>query len=291
MVRTLLIRGMLIGVAAGILAFCVAKIIGEPQVDIAIAFETKMDEQAQAAAASASTAGQSSTGTGAASGSMSTMNMSGSSMAGMNMSTQEAAQPELVSRGVQSSIGLLTGVVTYGTAFGGLFALVFAYAYGRMGSLGPRATSALLALMGFVTIVLVPDLKYPANPPSVGHPDTIGFRTEWFFMMIVVSVGAMTLALSLRKSLVARFGGWNAAILAGAFFVVVIAIAQLVLPAINEVPAEFPAVVLWRFRVAALAIQAVMWTTIGLGFGVLAERLLIGSRNAGGYGVVGLGAQ
>jgi hypothetical protein len=30
--------------------------------------------------------------------------------------------------------------------------------------------------------------------------------------------------------------------------------------------------VLWRFRVAALGIQVVLWTTIGLLFGVLAER-------------------
>jgi hypothetical protein len=138
MVRTLLIRGMLVGLGAGILAFAFAKIFGEPQVDLAIAFEAKMDAA---------------------------MNMPGG--------------PEIVSRGVQSTIGLLTGVLTYGAAFGGLFALVFAYAYGRIGNLGPRATSAVLAIIGFIVIVLVPDLKYPANPPSVGHPDSIGFRTEW----------------------------------------------------------------------------------------------------------------
>jgi hypothetical protein len=38
------------------------------------------------------------------------------------------------------------------------------------------------------------------------------------------------------------------------------------------VPEQFSAVVLWRFRVAALSIQVVLWTTIGLIFGVLAER-------------------
>ena len=54
---------------------------------------------------------------------------------GMSMPADE---PELVSREVQASIGLLTGVVVYSTAFGGLFGLVFAFAYGRVGNLSPR---------------------------------------------------------------------------------------------------------------------------------------------------------
>jgi hypothetical protein len=70
----------------------------------------------------------------------------------------------------------------------------------------------------------------------------------------------------------ARFGTWNAAIIAGGAFIVAIAIVQLALPEINEVPKAFSAVVLWRFRVASLGIQAVLWTTIGLLFGALTER-------------------
>jgi hypothetical protein len=120
--------------------------------------------------------------------------------------------------------------------------------------------------------VLVPDLKYPANPPSVGNPETIGLRTELFFVMLVISVAALVLAVALARRLRARYGAWNATLIAGAAFVGVIAIVQYVLPEINEVPEQFSAVVLWRFRVAALGIQVVLWTTIGLLFGVLAER-------------------
>jgi Probable cobalt transporter subunit (CbtA) len=85
-------------------------------------------------------------------------------------------------------------VIIYSAAVGGLFSLVFAFAYGRVGRLGPRATAALLALGGFVAIVLVPDIKYPANPPSIGNPETIGLRTELFFVMLVISVAALVLA-------------------------------------------------------------------------------------------------
>jgi hypothetical protein len=120
--------------------------------------------------------------------------------------------------------------------------------------------------------VLVPDLKYPANPPSVGNPETIGLRTELFFVLLVISVAALVLTVALARRLSARYGAWNATLIAGAAFVVVIAIVQYVLPEINEVPEQFSAVVLWRFRVAALGIQVVLWTTIGLLFGVLAER-------------------
>ncbi|MCX4162274.1 MULTISPECIES: CbtA family protein [Paraburkholderia] len=191
----------------------------------------------------------------------------------------EAPEPEIVSRHTQAGLGLLTGVVVYGAAVGGLFSLVFAYAYGRSGRLGARALSALLALAAFVAIVIVPNLKYPANPPSIGDPETIGYRTGLFFLMIAISLAATVFSLKLRRHAAARFGAWNGAIVAGAVFIVIIAAVQLGLPSINEVPAAFPAALLWKFRLAALGMQAIMWTTIGLLFGALVERAQQSSRN------------
>jgi hypothetical protein len=43
MAGTLLLRGMLIGIVAGLLCFSFLKIVGEPEVDRAIAFETQLD--------------------------------------------------------------------------------------------------------------------------------------------------------------------------------------------------------------------------------------------------------
>ena len=76
---------------------------------------------------------------------------------------RQQEEPELVSRPVQAGIGLLTGVAVFGTALGGLFAIAFALAYRRMGDFTPRATSALVALLGFVSVYLTPILKYPAK--------------------------------------------------------------------------------------------------------------------------------
>jgi predicted cobalt transporter CbtA len=52
------------------------------------------------------------------------------------------------------------------------------------------------------------------------------------------------------------------------------------LPAISEVSATFPAVVAWKFRVAAIGMQVIMWTTIGLSFGVWVERSELGDARA-----------
>jgi len=236
MVGNLLLRGMLVGVVAGLLAFGFARVFGEPQVDRAIAFEELLSHA--------------------------------------KGKTHEH-EPELVSRGTQAGLGLFTGVVVYGAAIGGLFALVFAFVYGRVGRVGPRGTAALLALGGFVALVLVPGLKYPANPPSIGSPDTIGVRTELYFAMLVISVVTMVLAVTLARRLAAHFGAWNGALLAGAAFVAVVAFAYYALPEINEVPPQFSATLLWQFRVASLGIHVVLWTTLGLLFGALTERSLV----------------
>lgn len=245
MVRTLLVRGMLVGIVAGLLSFGFLRIYGEPQLDRALAFETNLDE-AKAAA----------------------------EKAGANASDE---QRELVSRPVQAGIGLFTGVIVYCTAFGGLFGLVFAFAYGRVpGALTPQALSVLLAAICFVAIYLVPNLKYPASPPAVGDPETIGMRTALYFIMIALSIAAMVASITLQRLLVPRFGDWNANLLVAASYLALVAIAGLLLPAVNEVPDQFPAVVLWKFRIASIGAQFIMWATIGLLFGALTQRALAG---------------
>jgi hypothetical protein len=190
----------------------------------------------------------------------------------MHQMAGEAPEPELVSRAVQSTVGLLTGVVVYSAALGGIFALVFACAYGRVGRLSPRATAVLIAVAGFLVLILVPQIKYPANPPSIGEPETIGARTALYFTMIALSVIGATAAISTSRPLTRRFGAWNGAILAGAAYLAVVIIGMLILPPINEVPEDFSATVLWHFRLASLGVELVLWTVLGLVFGLLAER-------------------
>jgi hypothetical protein len=179
---------------------------------------------------------------------------------------------ELVSRPIQSSVGLLTGCLVYGAALGGLLALAYAYAYGRVGSIGPRETAALVALAGIIAVIIVPFIKYPANPPSIGDPETIRKRTALYFGIMVISVVAMFNAVVVARKLAARHGLWFGSIAAGLAYVVLMAIVQFILPPVNEVPEGFSAVVLWQFRVSSLGIHLVLWTFWALVFGYLTER-------------------
>jgi predicted cobalt transporter CbtA len=182
----------------------------------------------------------------------------------------EGAHASPVSRDVQKSAGLLTATVVYGLSLGGLFALAFAVAYGRVARATPRATAYGLAVAAFVVVFLFPFLKYPASPPGATDPETIGTRTLAYATMVAISLLAATAALRLRRS--------RGNLAAAALFLVVVGAAGLALPAFHEVPGDFPAGTLWSFRAASIGTQAVLWLTIGLMFGPLAQRAMRHAR-------------
>ncbi|MFJ4777877.1 CbtA family protein [Streptomyces sp. NPDC088762] len=253
-VRGLLVRGMLAGLIAGLFAFAVAYVVGEPPVRGSIAVE-----EAAAAKEAAPAAGHAGHG----------------GHGGGDASAAAEEEEELVSRPVQSTVGLATGVLVYGVALGGIASLAFSFALNRVGRFSPRATAALTAGGAFALVYLVPFLKYPATPPAVGNPDTIGQRTTLFFLMILLSVLLGVGAIILGRRLAPRLGNWNATLTAGAGFVVAASLAFLVLPDNTDaVKPEFPAALLWEFRVASIAVQVVLWTVFAIVFGVLAQRLL-----------------
>ena len=201
----------------------------------------------------------------------------------------EPHEHAIVSRGAQRTVGLLTAAIVYGVSVGGLFALAFAFAYGRIGRASPARTALWLAAGAFVVVFLVPFLKYPANPPSVGDPDTIGRRTELYLAMIVCSLLAALAALRVRAWLAARRDPTTATVVAGVSYLAVVVAAALILPGIHEVPRSFPATTLWRFREASIGMQAVLWATIGVVFSVAAQRVMVGAparRRAAATGFV-----
>lgn len=229
-------RGMIVGLLAGVIAFAFASVFGEPQVALAIAYEDQMNAAAVAGGA--------------------------------------AEAPPAFTRATQAGIGLLTGMLAYGAAVGGMFSIVFALSYGRLGELGARSVAAVLALAAFVSTGLMPLLKYPANPPAVGFDDTIGARTSLYFILLVLSVIAMILSFLIARRIWARHGGWTASIVAGAVYLALMTVAFLALPSVREMPEGFDPQVVWNFRIAALGLHLVVWLAIGLGFGAVAQRLL-----------------
>lgn len=181
-------------------------------------------------------------------------------------------EEEIVSRSTQSGVGLFFATGLAGAFVGGLFGLAFAYFRGRLDSRSDWVRSVSLAAAIFAGAVLVPFLKYPANPPTVGDPETIGARTAAYLAMVALSLLVVLGAWYAARTLRAR--GVDAPVrqlAVGLGVVVVLGLLFLVLPAAPS-PGEFPAGVLWEFRLSSLGTQFVLWTGLGVVFGLLCER-------------------
>lgn len=233
MMKLLLWRGMLAGLIGGVIAATVALWLAEPAIDAAIGFEARHAAHA---------------------------------MAGV-------ADGELVSRATQKGLGLYTAVMLYGTALGGLLAIVFAVAYARLSRIGPHGLALALGTVAFVAIALVPAIKYPPTPPAVGLHETVRLRTAAYFAMIALSVAAAALATWTFRAR-ARLTTPDRLLAAAGLYVAVVALLATLLPTVDEVPADFPASLLWRFRIASIATQAVFWLVSADLFGRMAARLL-----------------
>lgn len=176
-----------------------------------------------------------------------------------------------VSRTAQKG-GLFLATALYGVAIGGLFGLAFGAARRRVAQVGDAALAVALAGILFVGVSLTPFLKYPANPPGVGDPDTIGRRTALYLVMIAISLLALLAAVRLSRRVPADWGAWARPFAAAFTFLVIGAAAFVALPAVDEVPAAFPADLLWDFRVSALGTQVAVWLALGAVFAALSER-------------------
>ncbi|MBF6065493.1 CbtA family protein [Nocardia terpenica] len=261
-------RGVLLGALGGLLAFVFARILAEPIIGRAIDYESGRDD-AQMALDKA---------------------------AGRPMPMEGA---ELFTRDVQANIGLGFGVIVFGVAMGALFAVVYTVCLGRVGALRSRTLALLVAAGMFATLYAVPFLKYPANPPSIGHPETIKERTGLYVAMVVLTGVLLLGAIWLGRKLGARLDTWTATIAAGVAFVVAIGVVMVLLPPLGHLSANhaygdfdtetprpltdptgrivypgFPADDLFHFRLYSFAAQAILWLVIGVGFAWLAPRLL-----------------
>ena len=266
----LILRGVLAGALAGLFAFAFARVFAESQIQKAINYEDGRDA-AQAALDKA---------------------------AGLKV---PAAASEVFSRTVQANIGIGVGHDRVRRGDGrpvrhrvrrmsrpGRHAAASVDRPARRGGRVPRAC------------YLVPFLKYPANPPSIGHPDTIKQRGGLYLVMVLASVVFLVAAVWLGQRLRSRFGNWNASLLAGAAFVVAIGIVMLLLPSFGHLAANkadygnhatetplplkdasgkivypgFPADVLFNFRLYSVGAQLILWSALGLVFAPMAERVL-----------------
>jgi hypothetical protein len=255
-------RGVLAGAIGGLLAFVFARVFAEPQIQRAIDYEAGRNAAEDAL----------------------------DRAAGM---TVDPGGEDPFSRAVQGNVGIGVGLILFGAAMGALFAVAYMLYLGRAGRLRPRTLALLVAGGGFLGLYLVPFLKYPANSPAVGHEDTIQARSAYYLSLVVSSLLLLVLTVWLGKRLRARFGNWNATLIAAGVFVAATAVIMLALPSFaEEIPGPltrpdgtiafpgFPADLLYHFRLYSVGAQLILWATIGLVFAPMAERLIAGAPPA-----------
>ncbi|MBE1491792.1 CbtA family protein [Plantactinospora soyae] len=228
---SVLLRGLLAGLVAGLIAGTFAYFAGEPRIDAAIAIE----EQA--------THSEPTTG-------------------------EDHHEDELVSRdGQRAGLFLATGL--FGVAMGGMLATAYVLLRRRLRTRDDGRAALLLAGGALLGAVVVPFLKYPANPPAVGNPDTINQRTGSYLLLVVLGLVAVWAGALGHRALRPDAPDWQRAAAAVGGFLLVTVVAYTVLPSFHEVPDDFPAALLWDFRLASLGTQLVLWTGIGLLFAAL----------------------
>ena len=233
MMASYLRRGMAAGLLAGLLAGLFAFFLGEPYVDQAI--------QIEEAAAAEQQGGEVHEG------------------------------EELFGRSTQKA-GLFFATGLFGVTAGGIFGLIYAYFRSRLASGSDWYRSLSLAGAVFAGAFLIPFVKYPANPPAVGDPATIGDRTASYVAMVALSLLVVLIAWLVARRLKDQGVGAPARQTAvGLGVAAAVGLLFLALPAHPD-PGGFPSGALWGFRLSSLGTQMVFWMGLGAVFGLLCER-------------------
>jgi predicted cobalt transporter CbtA len=181
----------------------------------------------------------------------------------------------MVSRGAQQ-VGLFVGLLLFGLTWSLLVGAAYHITQRWLPAWGRLGRGLLLAGLGYWTVALFPALKYPANPPGVGDPDTIGYRQALYLGFLGLSVVGTALAgLAAYRSR----HGWRL----GLGVLVLASLVVFVAMPANPDPVSMPADIVTPFRVLSVLGLSVFWVVMGLVFGLLlpserAARLPVPSR-------------
>ena len=99
----------------------------------------------------------------------------------------------------QKQGSIVSGAIL-GASTGALFGLVFAYSKKSLPGNSDIKKALILAVIMWAVLYFIPFLKYPANPPTVGEPDTITFRATTYALFVALSgFGAIGFSMLYKK--------------------------------------------------------------------------------------------
>jgi len=160
---------------------------------------------------------------------------------------------------------ILAGAIL-GTSIAALVGIVFLFVRNTLpAGNNVKKTLVLSGLMWF-TIFVIPFLKYPANPPTVGESDTVLIRGILFVSFIAISGFGAVAFYQIYKKL------QNRKILAFVGYAVFISVAFFLMPE-NPDKITAPIELVDGFRSASFVAVSVYWLTLGLILGGFVEKL------------------
>lgn len=168
----------------------------------------------------------------------------------------------------QKSGEIVAGTIL-GTSLGALFGIVFAYSKGSLPSSSNKKKGIILAGVMFIVLFLIPTLKYPANPPAVGDPETIYLRQGLYIGILAIS-GFSSLGLALLYRKLGQIQ--TKRIIVPSIYTAIIAIAFVVLPP-NPDEITVPSNLLMNFRVITLITMGIFWGILGILLGSFWDKL------------------
>jgi predicted cobalt transporter CbtA len=176
---------------------------------------------------------------------------------------QELDDYRLWQKGGEIAAGTVLGV-----SLGALFGVVFAFARNSIPGSNNKKKALILAGIMLLVIYIVPALKYPANPPAVGDPETIYYRESLYIALLTIS-GFSALGLA---SLYRKFGDKKAKeIVIPVIYIGIIAAAFMILPP-NPDEITAPMNLVMGFRIVSGFTVSVFWGLLGLILGALWDK-------------------
>jgi hypothetical protein len=127
--------------------------------------------------------------------------------------------------------------------------------------------SMLLALTIWSLIYLIPVLKYPANPPAVGDPETIYFRQIIFVTYMLIS-GVSAFSLYILGIRVGKSSRLRSTIITVSSYAVVMVLAYMLMPS-NMDSIDISEDILLGFRFTSAITSLALWLMIGVSTSLL----------------------
>jgi predicted cobalt transporter CbtA len=183
---------------------------------------------------------------------------------GQIINPTEFAAYRLWQKGGEIAAGTILGL-----SIGSLFGIVFAYARSSVPGSNNKKKGLIVAGIMWFTLFLIPVLKYPANPPAVGDPETIYYRQTLYLAFLAISgFSALGLALLYRK-----LGSLHTkkAIIPAAYGAIIVG-AYLAMPA-NPDPLNAPMDLVIGFRITSAITISLFWCLLGFIFGAFWDKL------------------